>query len=328
MKKILITGVSGYIGGRLIEHLYQYSQYEIHATSRHVPTEIKSKFPLATFYDLDISKSSRTLEQLCSVVDCIIHLAAVNEIVSLQDPVKAVEINCVASIRLLELAKKNPRMRFIYLSTAHVYGSPLSGCLTEVSDCNPSHPYSITHKVVEDFVLTYHKKQQISGVVLRLSNSFGAPLLPNVDRWSLLVNDIVRNVIETKRIKMKSDGRAFRDFITLTDVCCAIQFFIDTPRDNLLDGLFNLGGKNTMRVIDMVEIIRNRCRAVFGFTPELNIPEATSVCLDGTEKLVYEMKKLEALGFSLVNNIYEEIDRMLLFCQNAFSMEAVYGPID
>lgn len=315
--KILITGASGYIGGRLVRHLSDNSSHKLYATSRNIPKEMPKLFPDVCFCNIDLLNPGNDLADLCKEVDCIIHLAAANEILSKEDPVFACEMNITASVKLLEVAKKAGVKRFIYLSTAHVYGSPLVGTLNEKTTCNPTHPYAITHKVVEDFVLASHKEKKIEGVVLRLSNSFGAPLLPSVNRWSLLLNDLARNVILLRKVELKSSGEQFRDFITLSRVCSAIQFFCECSETKLQDGLFNLGGEGAMRIKDMAQLLCQRCECVLGYVPELLIP-IDDTCDHLNNHLNYRIDKLKELGFSGKQDLIAEIDELLLFCDLYF----------
>lgn len=316
--KILITGSTGYIGGRLIEYLSKNSPHELHAISRTIPEKMKQMFPNVLFYQIDMLKPDCLLTELCHKVDCIIHLAAANEVQSKNDPVLACDINVTASVRLFEIAKKSKVKRFIYLSTAHVYGSPLVGTLNERTPCYPIHPYAITHKVVEDFVLASHKEKKIEGVVLRLSNTFGAPLLPSVNRWTLLLNDLARNAVQKCKIELKSTGKQYRDFITLSRVCAAIQFFIEIPAMELHDGLFNLGGDNSMRIRDMAQLLSQRCEYVLGYRPEISILIDENGKVESDSHLNYEIKKLTDLAFPAKQDVIGELDKLLLFCIESF----------
>jgi UDP-glucose 4-epimerase len=214
--KILVTGATGYIGGRLIELLAKNKNYTIHGLARHIPDSIKNQFDTVQFHAYDLVNDSSALRDLVYGLDCIIHLAAVNEVVCKKDPVLACQVNTVASLQLLEIAKEQRVKRFVYLSTAHVYGSPLLGDFSEGCACHPRHPYSITHKAVEDFVLTAQHNREIEGIVLRLSNGFGRPSWPSVDRWMLLLNQLARSAVEKRVVEIKSTG-SYRDFITLED---------------------------------------------------------------------------------------------------------------
>ena len=120
--------------------------------------------------------------------------------------------------------------RFIYFSTAHIYGAPLEGTITEKSLPSPVHPYAITHRAAEDYVIAAAKQKRIQGTVLRLSNSFGAPVSPHVNRWTLLANDLCRQAVEKGTITLRSNGCQYRDFICLTDVEEVMAKMLTNPK--------------------------------------------------------------------------------------------------
>ncbi len=314
-RTVLITGASGYVGGRIVRQLAQRPDISIRAG---VNLQLKSPPSwldptLLTHLDLMTPES---LPAACYGADCIVHLASLNEIDSAQNPERALLVNGLGTLRLLQAAEKEGVSKFIYFSTAHVYGAPLTGDISEKSLTRPVHPYAITHRVAEDFVLAAHDRNSLSGIVLRLSNSFGAPADPAVNRWSLLVNDLCRQAVTTKILSLKTSGLQRRDFITLEDVVRAVEHFLFLPASLCGDGLFNLGGENVIRVIDIAEKIAKRCQVLFGYTPAICRPEPLCGETDGA--LDYSIKKLKYSGFRLTGCMDDGIDSTLMLCNNAF----------
>jgi UDP-glucose 4-epimerase len=173
-------------------------------------------------------------------VDCVIHLAAASEARSASHPDAAVFETGTGTRRVLDAAIGAGVPRFVYLSTIHVYGA-LEGRLSETSAARPTHPYAVAHRLAEDFVLAAHDAGKIEGAVVRLSNGIGAPAWMEVDRWSLVGNDLARQAVLTGELVLKAPDQ-WRDFIALSDVCRGIAMLIEADRDSLGDGLFNLGG--------------------------------------------------------------------------------------
>lgn len=312
MKRILVTGAFGYVGGRVSRYLAEQDycmRLGSRDASRHAPHWLGSG-ELATM-DFD---SDASLEAACRGVDCIVHLANTNEAVSRTDPELALRVNGGGTIKLLRAAAEAGVKRLIYISTAHIYGAPLQGVITEETLPRPRHPYAITHRTAEDFVLA---GTQVHGVVLRLSNSFGAPEL-GAD-WALLVNDLCRQAVTQKKMVLRSSGLQRRDFVPLGDVARAIEHVIELPQERCGDGLFNLGGESPLRVLDMVERIAERCAAVLGFRPEIQRPAPAAG--EGEWLLDYRMDKLKATGFSLHTSIDEELDATLEYCRRTYGAD-------
>ena len=310
---VLLTGGLGYLGGRLACALVA-AGHQVRCGTRRTGVASPDWLPEMLMVTLDWA-STEALAEACRGVDCIVHLAAMNEVESATNPVGALEMNGVASLRLLEAAKAAGVRRYVYFSTAHVYGVPLQGEIDETTLPRPVHPYAITHKVAEDFVLAAHDRKQIEGVVIRLSNGFGAAVTPDVDRWTLLVNDLCRQVAISGELRLNSAGSQLRDFITLADVARAVNHLLELDAGQLADGLFNLGGGKAISILEMTERIAARWRALTGRDIAIVRPAGDGV---PPPALNYRCDKLAATGFTLTGQVDREIDDTLQLCLRAF----------
>lgn len=309
--RILITGGLGYVGGRIARSLDRSAGHFLRIATRRSGMERPTWLKSGEVVRLDLDRRE-DLRERCTAVDGVVHLAALNEIESADGPERALLVNSLGTLRLLEAAVAANVRRFIYFSTAHVYGAPLRGAITEKTVPRPSHPYAITHRAAEDWVLGAHDRRQIEGVVLRLSNSYGAPASPDVNRWTLVVNDLCRQAMATRKMVLRSSGLPQRDFIAMSDVCRAVQHVLSLDRGQLDDGLFNLGGECALSVIDMANRIADRCSVKFGFRPEIIRPEAMSN--EKPDPIDYRIDKLKATGFAVRGDMDLEIDETLQLC--------------
>lgn len=315
--KLLITGGFGYLGGRLAQHLAIQAGYKILLGSRQqaqTPQWLPQAEVVQTRWDLPSS-----LDQLCRGVDAIAHLARMNAQDCALDPVAALEFNALATARLLQAAVRHGVKRFIYLSTAHVYGSPLSGVIAEDTCPVSLHPYATSQRAGEDIIRSAHQRREIEGIVIRLSNSYGAPAHKDANCWMLLVNDLCRQAVTTGRMVLRSSGLHKRDFITLTDACSAIQHLAGLPAALLGNGLFNVGSGWAPTIFEMTERVALRMHAATGRRPEL-LCEANQ----DTSKLAtldYKIEKLIATGYGVRGNenVDQEIDKLIQFCLKQFS---------
>jgi len=312
--KVLLTGGLGYVGGRLALALNE-AGHVVRCGTRRNGLSAPAWFPDMQMAYLDW-ESIESLGRACQGVECVVHLAAMNEVESALDPVGALQMNGLASLRLLEAARLAGVRRFIYFSTAHVYGSPLLGSIDERTLPRPVHPYAITHKVAEEFVLAAHDRKQIEGVVIRLSNGFGAPVTPDVDRWTLLVNDLCRQAATSGELRLNSSGGQLRDFITLGDVARAVNHILQLDAGMLADGLFNLGGRKAMSILEMTERVAARWQVLTG--REIAIIRLAGGGLPAPV-LNYSCDKLAATGFALTSEIDREIDDTLKLCVRVFA---------
>ena len=317
MSTVLITGATGYLGGRIALSLMANDSYTVRLAGHSADKPQPDWSENSEFVYLDLLEPDNAKE-ICSGVDAVIHLAAVDENVSALHPEYALMVNTLGTKHLVDAAVACEVKKFVYFSTIHVYGSPLEGTLSEESLTRPSHPYAQTHKFAEDFVFAAHDRGDLSGVVLRLSNAVGAPAGPEVDRWTLVVNELCRQAVDERVLSLKSSGIQQRDFIGMSNVTRVVEHMLHLSRDELGNGLFQVGSGLSISVYEMATLIRNRCQQVLDFTPELNRPEPEPD--ENASPLVYSIDKLRGTGFMMDSSIENEIDETLQFCSLHFQV--------
>jgi len=313
IEKILITGGLGYLGGRVAKYLALNTPHYILLGVRNIDIEKPSWLSNGEVIHLNVLNDNQLLKA-CKGVTVIIHFAAINEVDSLKEPELAINVNTLGTLKLLRCAEGAGVRRIIYFSTAHIYGD-LTGSINEQTIPRPAHPYAITHRAAEDFILAAHDSKNISGIVLRLSNAFGAPERHQVNRWMLVVNDLCKQAVTTGKLVLHSTGLQQRDFITMHDVSRAVEHALLLSDVECGDGLFNLGGETSLRIIDLVEIISSRCEKILGIKPDILRLETNDNYL---HSLDYKIDKFKAAGFSLSGSLEGEIDSTLKLCEEVF----------
>lgn len=309
--RVLITGGFGFVGGRIAQHL-QRAGHRIVLGSRKTQKS-PDWLPQAEVVRCDWG-DEHALTDLCGGVDAVIHAAGMNALDCAADPVAALEFNGVASARLVAAAGRACVRRFVYLSTAHVYANPLIGVITEDVCPRNVHPYATSHLAAEQVVLGATQRGQIDGIVLRLSNAFGAPVHRDVNCWMLLVNDLCRQAVQTGRLVLNSNGLQQRDFIALEDVARAAGHVLGLRPEQC--GIFNLGGDASLSIWEMTQRIAARCEATLGFVPEIVRPEPGVG--ESAPVLQYQCKKIQETGFYAAGYLEQEIDNTLMLCSQAW----------
>lgn len=308
--RVLVTGGFGYLGGRLAQFLASQPGYEIVLGSRGA-NEPPSWLPHAKGVQT-LWNSPSALEQICTGIDAVVHLAGMNAQDCVADPVGALEANAVATARILQAAIQKSVDRFIYMSTAHVYASPLVGAISETTCPVSLHPYATSHRAGEDVVRAAHERGDIQGIVVRLSNAFGAPAHVDANCWMLLVNDLCRQAVQNRQVVLRSSGLQARDFITLHDVSRALRHLLELPESASGDGLFNLGSGTSLTVWEMTQRIARCCCETLGFNPGMLRPEES--LNEKTTLFQYDINKLAKTGFALTGDMDAEINQALRFC--------------
>jgi UDP-glucose 4-epimerase len=306
---VLITGGFGLVGGRLAVHLAA-AGYDVRLGTRQkrpVPPWLASAVVTQTSWD-----STAALVQACRGVDMVIHAAGMNAADCARNPGEALEFNGGATARLAEAAAEAGVHRLLYMSTAHVYRSPLAGVVTEdMAPVNP-HPYATSHLAGEDAVMAAAQRGVLDGVVMRLSNAFGAPTHRDVNCWMLLVNDLCRQAARDRVLVLRTSGAQERDFIAIDDVSTAAQLLLELPAVRLGPGRFNVGSGRSIAVLAMAQRIANRCEAVLNHRPALEVGVDAPAPPEDT--LDYRVDRMLALGWTPKEGVDAEIDRTLRFC--------------
>lgn len=235
MKKILITGSSGYIGSHLCKFLE--NKYEIHGLDIVDPT-----IPISKFYKLDINRPLSITDQT-EPYHAVIHLAAlVNVGQSQQTPIIYYITNINGTMNVLS---KIPTNNFIFASTG------------AAKDCGSV--YGVSKKAAEDCVVEYCTKHKIQNYTMfRFYNVLGSLHGINPTNKDGLMHNLIK-AAETKEFKIFGndyntiDGTCIRDYVHVNEICNAIMLSIETPAN----GLENLGHGVGYSVKQMVELFKS-----------------------------------------------------------------------
>lgn len=313
-RKILITGGLGYVGGRIATHLQESApNLSLRLTTRRTRTELPNWAKHLDVVRADVLDNA-SLATALDGVDAVVHLAAVNEVESQNDPDLALRVNGQGTHAMLEGCRQAGINQFIYFSTFHVYGPRAPMPITEETPARPVHPYAITHHLAEDLTNWYRHSHGINTLILRLSNGYGYPADPLVDRWTLVFNDLCTQAVRGQKIELRSSGTQLRDFISLSDVARGVQHFLNLPPDEWKDGLFNLGGDCPLSIMDVARSVAAEYLECYGVEVPVTVPPAgdleTAVPL-----LSFSIEKLKKSGFAPAGDMSQEIRRTFQVCE-------------
>jgi UDP-glucose 4-epimerase len=276
MKKILVTGGTGYIGShtvvRLLEAGYEVvildnlSNSKISVIDR--IEKITNKSPL--FIEGDIRDKS-LLEKLFSDhrIDAVIHFAGLKAVgESVEEPLKYYENNVGGSISLLEAMKNANVTKMVFSSSATVYGEPKELPIKEDHPLNPTNPYGKTKLVVENLLRDlYHSSPHWNIFILRYFNPVGAHQSGLIGEDP---NDIPNNLFpyiakvamgELESLKVfgddydTKDGTGVRDYIHVMDLAEAHIKALEKLPQSKCEAI-NIGageGYSVLEIINMFE---------------------------------------------------------------------------
>ena len=304
MNTYLITGGFGFFGGRMAFYLHGAGHRVVLGSRFQRPSSVwlPGAQVRKTVWDDESS-----LADACRDIDVVIHAAGMDAADCAADPVGAFEVNQLGTARLVRSACLSSAKLLVFLSTAHVYSSPLNGVITEESLPINSHPYAASNLAGEKEVVEGTNNQKTRGMVVRLSNGFGVPASDDTKCGLLVINDLCRQAVETGRMVLKSSGGQRRDFIAMSDAVETIYRLTGLPVP--LGSIFNLGGGWAPTIREVAIVIQERCRRVLGVTPE--IESLQPACPSVSPDLDFRLDALSRAGITVLRRQEEEIDRLL-----------------
>jgi UDP-glucose 4-epimerase len=263
--RALVTGAGGYIGSGLVETL-EDDGWEVRALVRHRAPHLQVEQLVAP-----LDGHSDLVGDAFHDIDTVIHLAGENEVLAARDPSAGLSSTVVATEHVVEQAAAAGVKRLVYLSTVHVYGEQMSDGATLSEDLRPEPraAYAISRLASE------HVAASLAAdvVVLRLTNSIGAPAVPEIDRWTLVSNDLCRQGATSGRLELRSSGVQWRDFVALRDVRSAIAAASRWQEAVLPPGTYNLASGRPLTVRGLAELVQDSFERETGTRPELTAPE-------------------------------------------------------
>ena len=256
MIKILVTGIAGFIGSNLGEHLIK-GDFKIIGIDNFDPfydqitkmnnLELLSKASGFNFYEADI----RDISSLRSVFntekpEIIIHLAAKAGIrPSLKDPKTYYDVNVMGTLNILEMMKEFNVSKMIFGSSSSIYGNNKKIPFSENDNVdNPISPYASSKKSCELLCHTYHHLYNFDIFCLRFFTVYGPRQRPD-----LAIHKFTKLIMEGNPIPFYGDGSTERDYTYIDDIVDGILGAM-----NNLKGydIFNIGESKTISLTKMV----------------------------------------------------------------------------
>lgn len=244
--KVLVTGGMGFIGFHVAERFAKegYEVYVIDNLSTGTKENVHFKHKL---YELAVEDSKCEEIFRTNRFDTVVHLAAqVNVTTSIADPRHDSESNVLGLVNMLSLSQKYGVKKFIFASSAAVYGSNDHLPLAETENCNPISPYGISKWVGESYCSKWKELYGLDTLCFRFSNVFGPRQGSNGEGG--VVSIFMDQLLAGKPLYIRGDGEQTRDFIYVEDVADAIY----RASYSTLTGVYNLATNTACSVNHLV----------------------------------------------------------------------------
>tara|TARA_B100001059_G_scaffold236757_1_gene289833 strand:+ start:9293 stop:10156 length:864 start_codon:yes stop_codon:yes gene_type:complete len=237
--KIVITGASGLIGGRL-SYFFK-----------------KKKIIVKKLYRKDLTE--KKLKTYLHNVDVIINCIGLDKNHS-KDFNQALSANFKIPCRIFKISNKLKVKYFIHLSSFHIY-DPYLKKINEKSQLKIKDNYSKT-KILCDRKLL-HLKKDTKLIIVRPCNLFGYPVSKNIKCMKLLINNIIKNLSENKIFKVKSNVDQYRYYSSIQSFCVFINNLIQkrsTIKFNNNNFIINYSSNYNLSIKQLITIILKRVK--------------------------------------------------------------------
>ena len=283
--KILITGACGYQGTKLIPLLLSKKHKVTAIDTQWFGNKLKKNKNLKNYKKniLDIKKND------LKEIDVIIHLASIaNDPMGDLNKNLTWEVSCLGTMQLLELAVKNKVKKFIYASSASVYGVKKEKKVIETLSLKPISTYNKAKMITEKIILSYSNKIDVT--IVRPATVCGVS--PRM-RFDLSVNMMAYQAIKNKKMTVFG-GQQTRPNIHIDDLLDLYQFFLKKNRK--FNGIFNAGFEN-LKIIEIAKKVKKI------------IPAEIKIFKNNIDIRDYRLdsSKLLSLGFKPKKNVGDAI---------------------
>lgn len=266
---MIVTGGAGFIGANFIFYILErYPEARVICLDKLtyagnletlVPVMERPNFRFVQADICDREAVDRLFEE--EHPNAVVNFAAESHVDrSIDSPEVFLRTNVLGTAVLMDACRAHGQVRFHQVSTDEVYGDlPLDRpnlLFTEETPLHASSPYSASKASADLLALAYYRTYNLPMTISRCSNNYGPCQFPEK-----LIPLMISNALNNKSLPVYGTGLNVRDWLYVEDHCKAIDLILRRGR---LGEVYNVGGHNEMRNIDIVKLI---CR-------ELDKPES------------------------------------------------------
>ncbi len=266
MATILITGGAGYIGSHVSKELIRQGHQPVILDN--LQTGHREATGRAQFIEGDLADAEKLRSTFESFpIDSVMHFAADCQVgESVENPLKYFNNNVKCSLQLVEIMMEFNVTKFIFSSSAAVYGEPLRIPIPEEHPCAPLNPYGETKWIFERVLQRLHEVKKLDYVSLRYFNAAGADPEGELGEDHLpethLIPIAILAAITGKVVSIfgtdydTPDGTCIRDYIHVMDLAKAHILALERLESGGPSGVYNLGNGNGYSVREVIETVQ------------------------------------------------------------------------
>jgi UDP-N-acetylglucosamine 4-epimerase len=266
-KTWLVTGAAGFIGSHLVENLLLLDQKvvgidnfsggskeNLKAIQKSVGAErYTSNFG---FIEGDIC-DFKSCQKVCEGVDYVLHQASLVSVPrSFQDPIGTHNSNVTGTLNLMWACVESKVERFVFASSAAVYGDYQGLPNKEEQLGKQQSPYAVGKYICELYAQNFYDSYQLETIGLRYFNIYG-PRQCVDDPYAVVIPGFVREILNNKPVQIYGDGNTTRDFCFIDNVVQANFLSALTESKKSFGQTFNVSCSEQISIFELYQLIKN-----------------------------------------------------------------------
>lgn len=270
MKKILITGGSGFVGSHLCERLLNEGN-EVICLDNFFTGQKKNVVHLLDNPYFELVRHDVTMPYFVEV-DQIYNLACPASPIHYQyNPIKTIKTSVAGAINMLGLAKRIDA-KILQASTSEVYGDPKVHPQPEsywghVNPIGTRSCYDEGKRCAESLFMNYHHQNNVRIKIMRIFNTYGPRMHPNDGR---VVSNFIVQALKGQDITIYGDGKQTRSFQYVDDLIDGMILLMNSPEDFI--GPVNIGNPGEFTMLELAQkiitITESKSQIIFMPLPE------------------------------------------------------------
>ena len=258
--RVLVTGGAGFIGSHLVDRLLKEG-FEVtvidNLTSGNVENIAHHQGRKEFCFTKGDIRDVSLVDEMVKDADVVFHEAAfVSAALSVENPLITNEINVTGTLNLLKASADLNVKRFVYASSAAVYGEASPPQKKETMAPQPTSPYAVSKLAAENYVQVFHQLYGIETVSLRYFNVYGPRQSFDLrSAYGGVITLFINRLLENMPPIIYGDGEQTRDFVYVHDVVDANMLALNTARAT--GEVFNIGTGRQTTINQVAETLQN-----------------------------------------------------------------------